>query len=63
MWFDDSTGNRTGNDRVVEAIDTGAETIAVSCPFCLTMMKDGVSASGSDSRVLDVAEILWKEMK
>ncbi len=63
MWFDDTSGNRTGSDRVVEAIETGAETIAVSCPFCLTMMKDGVSACGSDTRVMDVAEILWKEMK
>ncbi len=60
MWFDDAPEERTGKARVQEALNTGAEQVAVSCPFCLIMMKDGVAAEGKDEevKVLDVAEVL-----
>jgi nitrate reductase gamma subunit len=44
--------------RVREALGTGAATIAVGCPFCLTMISDGVAAESSDVAVKDVAELL-----
>jgi Fe-S oxidoreductase len=44
MWFDDTPDSRVGTDRVKELLETGAETIVVSCPFCLTMIGDGLSA-------------------
>ena len=58
MWFDDDPDERIGRSRVREALDTNAETVAVSCPFCLTMMNDGISAQSSDVKVMDVAELL-----
>ncbi len=58
MWFDDAPAQRIGVSRVKEALATGAETIAVSCPFCLIMMKDGVAAEDSDIQVRDIAEVL-----
>lgn len=58
MWFDDAPDTRIGRSRVKEALDTGASTVAVSCPFCLTMMSDGISATGSQAAVMDVAELL-----
>jgi Fe-S oxidoreductase/nitrate reductase gamma subunit len=58
MWFDDGPDERVGRARVAEAIDTGADTIAVSCPFCLTMMSDGAKAQGAKVEVRDVAELL-----
>ena len=49
---------RVGRSRVEEALGTGAATIAVSCPFCLTMMSDGVGAKESNTEVKDIAELL-----
>src|SRR4029434_2737213 len=40
MWFDDTADKRVGQSRVAEALGTGARTLAVSCPFCLTMTTD-----------------------
>ena len=58
MWFDDSVDERVGRTRVDEAIATGADTVAVSCPFCLIMMRDGVADKAPEKEVRDVAEIL-----
>ena len=58
MWFDDSADKRVGQSRVAEALATGARTLAVSCPFCLTMTTDGIAARGDDMTVRDVAELL-----
>ena len=58
MWFDDNPEQRVGRGRVQEALDTGAGTVAVSCPFCLTMMSDGINAQDDSVAVKDVAELL-----
>ena len=58
MWFDDAADERIGRDRVDELLATGAKTLAVACPFCLTMLKDGVAAKGSEVEVVDIAELL-----
>jgi Fe-S oxidoreductase/nitrate reductase gamma subunit len=58
MWFDDSPQTRIGQGRVDEALATGAETLAVACPFCLIMTSDGVAARGGQMEVRDLAEIL-----
>src|SRR5438874_1381078 len=58
MWFDDTVDKRVGQSRVAEALGTGARTLAVSCPFCLTMTTDGIAARSGDMAVRDIAEIL-----
>jgi Fe-S oxidoreductase len=58
MWFDDAADRRVGQGRIDEAIATKAGTLAVSCPFCLTMTSDGLAARGSAMAVRDIAEIL-----
>jgi Fe-S oxidoreductase len=58
MWFDDAPATRVGVSRVKEALATGANTIAVSCPFCLIMTSDGTAAQGPGAQVYDVAELL-----
>ena len=58
MWFDDAPDTRVGVGRVTEALETGADTVVVSCPFCRTMMSDGVAARDSDVQVKDIAELL-----
>ncbi len=58
MWFDDAPSERAGVGRVQEIVASGADTVAVACPFCLVMVSDGVANSDSDMSVLDIAEVL-----
>ncbi len=54
---------RVNTARFAEAKSTGANTIAVGCPFCLTMMNDASKADGDTLQVKDVAEIVAERMK
>jgi len=58
MWMEERQGKRINIERTEELLATGAETIAVACPFCLTMMSDGVKAKQSSVPVVDVAELV-----
>jgi Fe-S oxidoreductase/nitrate reductase gamma subunit len=58
MWFDDALAQRVGQGRVREIAATSATTVAVSCPFCLTMLGDGLAAAKPEVRVRDIAEVL-----
>ena len=62
MWMEEDPQHRVSTVRTKEALATGATTVAVGCPFCLTMMSDGVAACGAQARVLDVAEILAERL-
>jgi Fe-S oxidoreductase len=62
MWMEEDPKHRVSTERAREALATGAKTVAVGCPFCLTMMSDGVAAQGQHARVLDVAELLAERM-
>jgi len=48
--------------RYAEAAATGAETIAVGCPFCLTMMSDAATAAGDGVEVKDVVELIAESL-
>ncbi len=63
MWMEEKIGTQINLNRVEEAIATGAEEIAVACPFCRVMITDGVSAKKSDVEVLDVAQMLLRSVK
>ena len=62
MWFEEPPQERVSTQRAAEALATGAQTVAVGCPFCLTMLTDGVAANNSTAKVLDVAEILAQRL-
>lgn len=55
---------RINTERTEEALETGAEIIAVNCPFCLTMMSDGVKAKEKQESVMvyDLAELILGKM-
>jgi len=66
MWMEEHVDE--GYDRVnvirsKELAATGADTVAVGCPFCSTMVTDGLSAIGAEMEVKDVAELVWEQIK
>lgn len=63
MWLEEKLGTRINQNRVQEAAETlGAQggIVATACPFCLTMLKDGVNELGHEEKleVMDVAELV-----
>ena len=58
MWMEERQGKRINVERTEELLATGADTIAVACPFCMTMISDGVKAAAADVPVLDIAEVV-----
>ena len=61
MWKEDEPGDKRINmERIDEALDTGAQVIAANCPFCLTMMQDGVTGKNKENDVMvyDLSELI-----
>ena len=65
MWMEESIGKKVNIERSQEAIETGADEVAVACPFCYIMMDDGVKelGYGDNVRVRDVSLILLDNLK
>ncbi|MCB1176125.1 MAG: (Fe-S)-binding protein, partial [Leptospiraceae bacterium] len=64
MWMEEQNNDRVNFKRTNQLLDTGASTIAVSCPFCMTMVTDGVkNAEKIDSvKVKDIAELVAEKL-
>jgi hypothetical protein len=69
MWMEEKTGERINLNRTTEAVGTGADQIAVGCPFCRVMLSDGLTSLQADGKareeveVLDVAQMLLASVK
>ena len=64
VWYEVQEKKKVGIIRVEEAKATGAGTIGVACPFCITMFEDALKAQGDDNtKVLDIAEIMAKSLE
>ncbi len=65
MWMEEATGKKVNIERVEEAIETGANEVAVACPFCYIMMDDGMKelGQGDNVRVRDVSLILLDNLR
>ena len=59
-FVDEPKEKRVNQERARQALETGADVVAVGCPFCMTMLEDGINARRGDRdvRVMDVAELL-----
>ena len=62
MWYEIKTGDRINQNRVNQAVDTDAKTIAAACNFCNIMLEDGVKTTGNEEniKVVDIAEMVSK---
>ncbi|MFQ6084468.1 MAG: heterodisulfide reductase-related iron-sulfur binding cluster [Candidatus Aminicenantia bacterium] len=60
MWTEEKLGQRINHLRIEEAINTHAQIISTACPFCLTMLEDGLKDKGKEEeiKVKDIAEIV-----
>ena len=58
MWMEENVGTRVNVERSEELLATGADQIAVACPFCMTMITDGVTGAGSTVPVVDISEVV-----
>lgn len=61
MWKEDEPGNKRINmERIEEALDVKPDVVAAACPFCMTMMSDGVKTKEQEEKVkvLDLAELI-----
>jgi Fe-S oxidoreductase/nitrate reductase gamma subunit len=65
MWMEEHTGKKVNVERTEEALATGAQRIAVACPFCYVMLEDGVKEKGRDEdvKVQDIAEMLLEALE
>lgn len=58
--MEETEGIRINEERTKEAVQTGANTIAAACPFCITMMSDGIKTLEKSENIFvkDIAEIV-----
>ncbi len=69
MWMEENIGERINLNRTKEAVGTGADQIAVGCPFCRVMLSDGLTSEQANGNareeveVLDVAQMLLASVK
>jgi Fe-S oxidoreductase len=64
MWMEEHLGKKINEMRIDQAIKLRVDVIATACPYCTTMLTDGVKARGVEEqvRVLDIAELLEKSL-
>ena len=58
MWMEEKLGERINLNRTKEAVATGADRIAIGCPFCRVMMTDGLTAEQSDGNAREEVEVV-----
>jgi Fe-S oxidoreductase/nitrate reductase gamma subunit len=62
MWMEETRGTRINAARTAQALATGAETVVTECPFCMTMLRDGLASAVDEGaatvRAMDIAELL-----
>ncbi len=64
MWKEEAEGTqRINTDRFQEAQKTGADQLAVGCPFCMIMLNDAKNDTNSNMEILDIAEIIVQSIE
>jgi Fe-S oxidoreductase len=64
MWKEEEEGSeRVSAQRFGEASKTGADILAVGCPFCMIMLTDAQKAANSPMQVRDIAEIIADQLE
>lgn len=62
MWVEEETSKRVNDRRVQQAMDVDPSTVATACPFCMTMMEDGIKGNDAPVEDRDIAELVAAAM-
>jgi Fe-S oxidoreductase len=62
MFMEERVGKRINVERAEEALATGADAVAVACPFCMTMFGDSLKAAERQVPVYDIAEVVAERL-
>lgn len=64
MFMEETEGKRVNIERTEEALETGANTLSSACPFCMTMLTDGIKEKGKteEIKIKDIAEIVAESL-
>jgi Fe-S oxidoreductase len=62
MWLEERIGKRINEERMDEAVSTGADVVSVACPYCLVMLDDGSRGRDRAIEVVDVAQVLARSV-
>lgn len=64
MFMEETEGKRVNIERTEEALSTGADAVASACPFCMTMLTDGIKEKGKtdEVKIKDIAEIIAESL-
>ncbi len=62
MFMEETLGTYINVDRAKEIQESGADIVAAACPYCNTMLQDGLKECGSDIQVQDLAELLYQQV-
>ena len=65
MWLEETIGTRVNEERVTQAAEIGATMIATACPFCMTMIQDGILATGNQEKIQskDISELILDSLQ
>ncbi len=64
MWMEETIGKRINQERAKEIINQQVDNVAVACPFCLTMIEDGMKELEKEEEIKtqDICELVAKNM-
>ncbi|MBI3785525.1 MAG: (Fe-S)-binding protein, partial [Deltaproteobacteria bacterium] len=65
MWMEEEADKRVNIKRVEQLLETNPDTVAVACPFCMTMVDDGIKAKNMEEQVqaVDIMEVVAERMR
>jgi len=65
MWMEETIGKRINIERTEEILESNADIVAVNCPFCMTMIEDGLKDKSQDEavKVVDIAELVLESLQ
>lgn len=65
MWMEEDPDKRVNIRRVEQLLETNPDTVAVACPYCMTMIDDGIKSKNMEEKVqaLDIMELVADNMK
>ncbi|MEO0092526.1 MAG: (Fe-S)-binding protein [candidate division WOR-3 bacterium] len=62
LWMDWQKGERMSDIRVKQALDSGAEILAVACPYCMIMFEDSIKTMDVNLEIKDISELLTESL-